>query len=175
MCPVYCVKWKLMFVVETKYISSMYFEFHFVFWWFTIWLPCDKIIPFPYFCHKMYMATYIIINLGGAEKLTAINLLMVKDHQLIYLKDEALSGQNINILFRSASSPSPPRSQHHLLCLVFFFLFSSSSFHPREAKYAKTSRPSITFFLFLQNDKSILHSLEPLKRIPQNVAGLWIF
>ena len=30
-CPVYFVKWKLLIVVETKYTSSMYFEFHFVF------------------------------------------------------------------------------------------------------------------------------------------------
>ena len=96
-CPVYFVKLKLLIIIETKYSSSMYFEFHFVFWWFTIWLPCDKIIPFPYFCHEMYMATYITINLGGAEKLTAINLLMVKDHQPMDWKDEALSGQNINI------------------------------------------------------------------------------
>ena len=175
MCPVYCVKWKLMFVVETKYISSMYFEFHFVFWWFTIWLPCDKIIPFRYFCHKLYMATNIIINLGGAEKLTAINLLMVKDHQLIYLKDEALSGQNINIVSIGIITITTTITASSSLSSFFSSFFSSSSFHPWEAKYAKTSRPLLTFFLFLQNDKSILHSLEPLKRIPQNVAGLWIF
>ena len=30
-CPVYFVKWKLLIVVETKYTSSMYFEFHFLF------------------------------------------------------------------------------------------------------------------------------------------------